>query len=248
MIRPYLSNIIDDYKAFKKLKVHSGNEVSNYETQFWEWKIQLTLSINFISSKDSDETCNMHTKIINIEIMVGSETDENIEELFKSLLQRYQEVLEESLKGSEFIFDGVDLLQYHLQKTTLKRTGSLYIDSPEWLKSKKAKINPKNNYENCFEYAIIAVLNYKQIKNHPQIIHNLKPFINQYHWKGINFQSHKKDRKKFETNNKSIPLNILFVPYNAENTRLAYKSKHNFEHKNQVVLLMITDGKKWHYY
>ena len=37
------------------------------------------------------------------------------------------------------------------------------------------------------------------------------------------------------------------MPYNAENIRLAYKSKHNFKRENQVILLMITDGKKWHY-
>ena len=51
----------------------------------------------------------------------------------------------------------------------------------------------------------------------------------------------------FESNNKSIAVNILFVPYDAEEIRLAYKSKHNFKRKNQVILLMITDGKKWHY-
>ena len=63
------------------------------------------MSINVISSKDSDETRNMHTKSNDTEIMVGSETDEIIEELFKSLLQRYQEGLEESMEGSEFIFE-----------------------------------------------------------------------------------------------------------------------------------------------
>ena len=56
MIRPYLSDIINDYKTLKTLKVHSRNEVFDYETQFEEWKIQLTISINFISSKDSRET------------------------------------------------------------------------------------------------------------------------------------------------------------------------------------------------
>ena len=64
MIRPYLSDIINYYKAFKNLKVYSINEVFDYETQFGEWKIQLTMSINFISSKDSDETRNMHKKVI----------------------------------------------------------------------------------------------------------------------------------------------------------------------------------------
>ena len=146
-------------KLFKNLKVHSSHEVSDYETQFREWTIQLTMSISFISPKDSDETRNMHTKSISIEIMVGSETDKIIEKLLKSFLKRYQR-LEESMKGSEFIFDSVNLLHYHLQKTSLKRTGLSYIDSPEWLKNKEATINPKNNDDNCFQYALTVALNY----------------------------------------------------------------------------------------
>ena len=51
----------------------------------------------------------------------------------------------------------------------------------------------------------------------------------------------------FEQNNKTIALNILFVPHNVKKIRLAYKSKHNFMRENQVVLLMVTEGKKWHY-
>ena len=119
MIRPYLSDIIN-----------------NHKTQ-GEWKIQLTIAINFFSSKDSEETRTMHTKSDNIEIMMGSETDETIEELFESLLQRYQEGLEESMKGSEFVFDSVDLLCYELHKISLNRGGS-YIDSPKELKNKKS--------------------------------------------------------------------------------------------------------------
>ena len=74
------------------------------------------MAINFISSKDSDETRTMLTKSDNIEIMMGSETDEIIKELFKSLLQRYQEGLEELMKGSEFIVDSVNVLYYDLNK------------------------------------------------------------------------------------------------------------------------------------
>ena len=75
MIKPYLRDIINDHKTQEVLKVHSGNKVTDYETTLWEWKIQLTMSINFISSKgDSDETRNMRTKSDNIEIMIGSET------------------------------------------------------------------------------------------------------------------------------------------------------------------------------
>ena len=56
--------------------------------------------------------------------MMGSETNEITEELFKSLLQRYQEGLEESMKGSEFVFDSVGLLEYKLNKIILNRGGS----------------------------------------------------------------------------------------------------------------------------
>ena len=63
------------------MEVHSGNAVIDYKTQ-GEWKIQLSMTINFISSKDSDEIRTMHTKNNNIEIMMGSETDDIIIEVF----------------------------------------------------------------------------------------------------------------------------------------------------------------------
>ena len=53
--------------------------------------------------------------------------------------------------------------------------------------------------------------------------------------------------KNFESNNKSIALNILYVSHNTEKIRHAYKSKYNLTRKNQVILLMITDREKWHY-
>ena len=61
-----------------------------------------------------------------------------------------------------------------------------------------------------------------------------------------NFPSNEKDRK-FESNNKSMAFNILYVSYNAEEIRHAYKSKYNLMSENQVILLMISDVKKWHY-
>ena len=53
--------------------------------------------------------------------------------------------------------------------------------------------------------------------------------------------------KRFESNNKSIALNILHVPHNTEEIRHAYISKCNLDQENQVILGGITDGKKWHY-
>ena len=88
------------------------------------------MAINFISSKDSDETRTRHTKSNNLKIMMGNKTEKIIKELFKSSLQKYQEGLEESIRGSEFIFDSVDALYYDLNKISLSRGGS-YIDSPK---------------------------------------------------------------------------------------------------------------------
>ena len=119
------------------------------------------IAINFISSKDSNVTRTMQTKNHNVEIMMGSETDKSIKELFKSLLQNYHKDLEETMIRSEFIRDSVDLLYYHFQKISLNKGGS-YIDSPKWLKNEKATIYPKNNDDNCFQYALTVALNHKQ--------------------------------------------------------------------------------------
>ena len=95
------------------------------------------------------------------------------------------------MRGREFAFDCVDSLYYKLHKISLNRGGS-YIDSPKWLKNNKATINPKSNNEKFFQYAITIALNYKLIKSYSERISNIKPFIKQYDWKGINFPSNKK--------------------------------------------------------
>ena len=90
--------------------------------------------------------------------------------LLKNFLNLFQKMfkknLEEPMIGSEFVPDSIDLLYYHLQKVGLKRSGS-YIDSPEWLKNKKATINPKNNDGNCFQYVLTVALNHQNIEKNP---------------------------------------------------------------------------------
>ena len=80
------------------------------------------------------------------------------------------------MRKSKFVFDSIDLLCYKLDKISLNR-GASYIDYPEWLKNKKATINPKNNYDKCFQYALTVALNYQKIKNNPERISKIKPFI-----------------------------------------------------------------------
>ena len=114
MIRPYLSDIINDHKTHVLVRYHSGNKTWVEETPI-KWKIQPTMGINFISSIDSDETRTMHAKSNIVEIMMGSETDEIIKQLFESFLQKYQEGLAEPMRGSEFAYDSVDALYSNLK-------------------------------------------------------------------------------------------------------------------------------------
>ena len=123
-IKPYLKDMIDDYKS-------KG-----------EWKMQITMRIIFISFIDKSETQVMHTKSDNVEIMNGTDASDAINKLINSFIKRYQDGLETKMKGSNCIFERIDLLEYHLHKMSLNR-GISYIESPEWLHNKGVTINTK---------------------------------------------------------------------------------------------------------
>ena len=174
IIRPYLRDMINNHKAIS------------------EWKIKLIMRINFVSSLDSKKIHTIHTKSDSMEIMSGIETNDIINELFKSFSKRYQEKLETKMKGSNFVFESVDWLYYGLHKISLNKGGS-YIDSPKWLTNKGATINLENKDNECFKYAITVALNYEKIGKDAQRISKINPFINNYNWKDIEFPSHSKD-------------------------------------------------------
>ena len=68
------------------------------------------------------------------------------------------------MKGSEFVFDYVQLLYYKCHKLNPNRGGSS-TDSPDWIKIKKATINSINKKNNkCFQYAVTVTLNHEEIK------------------------------------------------------------------------------------
>ena len=185
-IREYLA-LIEKY--LKKL-------INQYKKE-GEWKIQLIAEINFISLKlGSNETRVMYTRSDNEEFMIGDDTNEIIKSLFESFLQRFEENLQEKMRGSDFGFDGINFFNYNFNKTSIYRGGS-YIDSPKWLKDKKSTINPKNNDLKCFQYAATLALNFDNINNYPEKISKISPFIDQYNWKDIDFPATSKDWKKF---------------------------------------------------
>ena len=107
--------------------------------------------------------------------------------------------------------------------------------SPDWIASKKAIINPKNENDNkCFQWSIISGLNYNQIKEK-----ELKKLL-KFRRADTDFSSYQREWEEFEQNNTSIALNILFVSHNSEEVKLSYKSSYN-KRKKQVILLIIND-------
>ena len=91
LIKPYLYDLINVYKA-------KG-----------EWKLQLSVEISFVSQKPgSDENRVMYTRSTPEEFMIGSETEEVAEKFFMSILQKYQDNLQNKMKGSDFIFNGIN--------------------------------------------------------------------------------------------------------------------------------------------
>ena len=122
----------------------------------------------------------MNSKSDNLEIITNIETKDIIDELFKIFFFKYHEGLEIKIReGSNFVFESVDLLYYHLHKISLNR-GRSYIDSPDWIKHKKATINPENKDNKCLRNSITAALNHEKIPSHSERISNLKPFFDQY--------------------------------------------------------------------
>ena len=181
-IREYLT-LIEKYLR------ESINKYKNED----KWKVHLNAEINFISLKlGSYETCVMYTRSDNEEFMSGDDTNEIIKLLFESFLQRFEENLQNKMRGLEFEFDEINFFYYSFDKTSIYRGGT-YIDSPKWLKNKKSTINPKNNDDKCFQYAVTLALNLDNIDNHPERISKIKPFINQYNWKDIDFPPTNKD-------------------------------------------------------
>ena len=175
--------------------------------------------ISCISTKSFNEKRTMHSKSKAVEVYMGSDTENVIDTLFNTLLQNFQSAQETSNeRGSEFIPDSVELLEYELHKIDIIRAES-YIVSPDWIASKNATINPKNDKDNkFFQWSIIAGLNYNIIKEK-----QLKKML-KFRRIDRDFSSYQRDWEEFEQEYNSIALNVVFVSHNSEEKKLAYKS------------------------
>ena len=186
-IRPYLHDLINDHRIVRRV-----------------WKIQINMHVNFISSIETRETRIYYVWSDNISIMQGENTNAIIRKIFNSCLHNYQQELK-MIKGSNFVFESVDLLDYKLHRVCLNR-GRSYIKFPKWLENKKAVINPKKEKDDeCLQWSIICALNYNEI-----IKKKIENIFEKIKHEDKDFSLQKRDWENCEQNNESVALNVLF--------------------------------------
>ena len=116
-------------KCPDKMKPYLRNIIINIQN-FDAWKSQLTIAINFLSSKGAEEERGMHSVSDNIKFTPYGDAKEVADELFESLCSKYQVNLETSITDSDFIFDSVQLMHWKCYRVNFIRGGS-FIDSPD---------------------------------------------------------------------------------------------------------------------
>ena len=125
-----------------------------------EQKVQLNMDINFININDQEKSHAFHVKSDNGEITQATNTYDTTNELINPFFPQYQREEQILRGGSDYVFGSVDILGIHFHNIILRR-GRSYMESPEWIPSKKATINPQNTKDNkCFQYTIAVALNY----------------------------------------------------------------------------------------
>ena len=251
LVEPRIQKLIEE-----QVKVLVAAKVQMHMWVMWKKKEQIMRlddeDMEGFSARDkqfwrSDQTIE---KIIKVDKPFNSKMTEvfqgsNVEEILKGMFAHIKTQTEHpALPKSGFTLDHIMHLDIDFHQLELTRGGS-HIESPDWIASKKAVINPKNKDEECFKWAVIAALHHEEIEKDPQRITKLEPFVEQYNWEGLNFPLDYRKISKFEKNNPEIAVNVLFV--NQKSINIARRSEFNGKRKKQVNLLMIVDGEKRHY-
>ena len=241
-----ISNYLDTVKPYLFALIDEKNTSSQ--------KVQLVIAVNLIHLTKSDRIT-FYVKSKNITTAPSDKTDEIIYQLYDSLFKYFEDKLMICRTDSRHVYESIEGIDIHFHKIDLRR-GSSYIPSPQWLKAKKAVVNPKNKKDNyCFAYATTIAIYHKEIgRDLDRISNKLLDCTEKLEWDGIDFPASVSDFKKLEKLNEGIALNVFFVPYDNEdegtevmNVEQEYISNYNFTRKIQVALLKISNGKKWHF-
>ena len=164
---PYLRVLIDENKVF-------------------EQKIQIDIGFNMVHISDKRRITHL-SRSDNVTGMPSSNTNEILEQLLISFYKKLNDDLQLSRESSSFGYESVEECNIHFNKIDLRR-GASFIDTPEWLKHKKATINPQNkNDVYCFMYTIGIALYHNELGKNPGRISKKLDIYSAFNWHNIDF-------------------------------------------------------------
>ena len=166
-------------------------------------RIQTTAWIRFVKDdEEGQERIELAFNSLMTSAYRGCEPDQIVERMIANM--KFQ-IENPALLNSRFVFDEFLYLDVNFHQLNLTR-GSSYLPLPDWLASKKAIVNPHNDEEECFKWSVIAAENIGM--KDPQCVSNLRKFMDNYDWSGLEFPVSIKDIGKLETRN-NISVNVL---------------------------------------
>ena len=173
-----------------------------------------------------------------------SDMDEIVSKMIKHMKQQVENP---ALRDSKFVFDGVIGMNIDFHRLNLAR-GSSHLPLPEWLAKKGAIINPKNSDMECFKWAVIATMKWREIGDHSEKISKLRRYEDDFDWDGIKFPASFRDIKRFESRN-GVTINILALE--RKKACICRKGKEYARsageaHDPVVNLMLITDQNNKH--
>ena len=209
-------------------------------------RIQMTAWIRFVRDgpprglgeahdEEGQERVELAFNSLMTSVYRGSEMDQIVDGMTTNM--KFQ-IENPALLNSRFVFDEFLYLDVNFHQLNLTR-GSSYLPLPDWLVSKKAIVNHHNNNEECFKWSVIAAEN-AGMKD-PQHVSNLRKFMDNYDWSGLEFPVSIKDIRKFETRN-NISVNVLAVE-----GRDIYIHRKGQRVGREINLLMVSEDGIRHY-
>ena len=163
----------------------------------------MTTWIRFVKDNDQVEKA-FNSRMTDVQR--GSDLDQIVDGMTAHMKTQ---IKNPALLNTRFRFNEVLFLDISFHHLNLTR-GSSYLLLPNWSARRKAIINPQNDDEECFKWAVIAALEWSNIKFNPECMSNLRKFANNYDWSGLKFPVSMKDISVFETNN-IISVNVLAI-------------------------------------
>ena len=185
--------------------------------------------------EESQERVELAFNSLMTSVYRGSETDQIVDRMIANM--KFQ-IENPALLNSRFVFDDCLYLDVNFHQLNLMRDSS-YLILPDWLVRKKAIVNPHNDDEECFKWSVITAEN-AGMKD-PQCVSNLRKFMDNYNWSGLEIPVSIKDIGRFETLN-NISVNVLAVE-----GRDIYIHRKGQRVGREINLLMVSEDGIRHY-